>query len=232
MKSRQTDISYLFEVLLLLFSAAVFAFAFLMATKIVPYFKFEPIHGFLGTKTDRVLGKPHFQVSFYIHIASSFFVMVAGALQLMPVLYRQQPRFHRIVGQIYVIGILVFAAPSGLGLAFYANGGLSAKVGFTLQCLIWWILTYQAWQLARKKHWEQHAAAMLCSLAVTLAAMSLRLESYWMVQLFDTKPIETYVTVTWLSWVGNLIIAYTLIQLGWPVWMMRAFFGGKESGIG
>lgn len=217
----------LLEVLLLFFSTAVLTFALLMATKIVPYFKFEPIYGFLGTKTDLVLAKPHFQVSFYIHIASSFFVMVAGAIQILPVIYRQLPRFHRIVGQVYVIGILVFAAPSGLGLAFYANGGLSSKVGFTLQCLIWWILTYQAWQFARKKQWKEHAAIMLCSIAVTLAAMSLRLESYWMVQLFETKPIETYVTVTWLSWVGNLIIAYTLIQLGWAEWMINAFFRGK-----
>jgi hypothetical protein len=228
MTNRRIFVQPVFELLLLLFSVGVLAFAFLMATKIFPYFRFEPIHGFLGTKTDRVLAKPHFQIAFYIHIASSFFVMVAGALQVLPALYRRWPRLHRSIGRVYVLGILLLAAPSGLGLAVYANGGLSAKVGFTLQCLVWWILTFQAWQWARKQQWEKHSAFMLCSLAVTLAAMSLRLESYWMVQIFGTKPIETYLTVTWLSWVGNLLLANLLIQMGWSQWMMQVFFVQKK----
>ena len=55
---------------------------------------------------------------------------------------------------------------------------------------------------------------MILSYAITLAAMSLRTESYFMVYLFETKPIETYLTVTWLSWVGNLLIAQVLIYFG------------------
>jgi hypothetical protein len=44
--------------------------------------------------------------------------------------------------------------------------------------------------------------------------MSLRTESYAMYYFFHTKPIETYVTVTWLSWVGNFLIAEMLVYIG------------------
>ena len=214
-------IDLILESLLLIAAAGILAFAALMGTKIVPYFNFNPLHGFLGTKTDAVLSTPVFQVSFYIHIASSWVVMTAGALQLIPALYRRWPVLHRWLGRIYVLTILVLAAPSGLGLAVYANGGLAARVGFTLQCVVWWVLTLQAWRYAHQKQWEKHANAMLRSLAVTTAAMSLRTESYFMYYYLGTKPIETYLTVTWLSWVGNLIVADVLIFLGWGAYMVK-----------
>jgi len=212
------------ESLLLIVAALILAFAFLMGTKIVPYFNFNPLQDFLGTKTDAVLAKPVFQVSFYIHIASSWFVMSSGALQLIPALYRKWPTFHRWVGRVYVLVILVLACPSGLGLAVYANGGLAAKVGFTMQCVAWWFLTLQAWRFAILKQWEKHANSVLRSLAVTVAAMSLRTESYFMYYYLGTKPIETYLTVTWLSWVGNLFIAEILIFLGWGPYMVKRMF--------
>jgi hypothetical protein len=52
---------------------------------------------------------------------------------------------------------------------------------------------------------------MIRSLAVTYAAFSLRTESYVMYQFFGTKPIETYLTVVWLSWAGNLFLAEVLL---------------------
>ena len=113
-------------------------------------------------------------------------------------------------------GVQTCALPisSGLVLATYANGGLAAQVGFSLQCLVWWAVTYLAWNDIMKKRYESHANMMIRSFAVTLAAMSLRTESYVMYYWFGTKPIETYLTVTWLSWVGNLLLAEVLIYNG------------------
>ena len=115
------------------------------------------------------------------------------------------------MGKIYVFGILFFAAPSGLILAAFANGGLSAQVGFTLQCLVWWFLTFKAFLFIKEGNISEHVRYMIRSLAVTYAAFSLRTESYVMYQFFGTKPIETYLTVVWLSWVGNLLLAETLL---------------------
>lgn len=195
-----------------LFLLFIAAFSLLMLTKVIPYLSFEPEIDFLTTKTDRVLSRNDFQVSFYTHIVSSWWVMVIGIFQFVPSFIKKYKKLHQTLGKVYVFSILILAAPSGLGLALYANGGLPAKVGFSLQCVVWWLCTWVAWREITRHQWQKHIEWMIRSYAVTLAAMSLRAESYGMVYLFHTKPIETYLTVTWLSWVGNLLIAEVLIH--------------------
>lgn len=192
-------------------AAAVLGFTGVMATKILPYLSFERAIHFLGTKPDEVLDKRHFMIAFYVHITSSLVVMLLGVGQFFPWLTRRYRAFHRLSGRMYAIGILLLAAPSGLVLAAYANGGLPSQVGFSLQCIVWWSVTLAGWYEIRQKRYVAHANMMIRSYAVTLAAMSLRTESYAMYYWFGTKPLETYLTVTWLSWVGNLLLAELLI---------------------
>jgi Predicted membrane protein (DUF2306) len=192
----------------------ILIFTGIMFLKIVPYMDFGYSTNFLGTKTNSVLNKMHFRTAFYIHITSSLLVMGGGIFQFFPRILRHYPRFHRNFGKFYLGSILLLAAPSGLVLAAYANGGLAAKVGFSIQCFVWWFTTYFAFIEIKRGNVPKHIDMMLRSYAVTLAAMSLRLESYVMYYAFETKPIETYLTVTWLSWVGNLLIIELLIYWG------------------
>lgn len=203
--------------------AAVAAFAILMGTKVWPYLSFEPGINFLTTKSEAINASGLFRLGFYVHITSSMWVLAAGLAQFFPRLFRGRAVLHRNLGKLYVFSILALAAPSGLILAGFANGGLVAKVGFTLQCVVWWLSTWQAYRLARQRRWELHTGWMIRSFAVTLAAMSLRSESYLLYYVFGTKPIETYLTVTWLSWTGNLLLAEVLIQLGAARRLLRSF---------
>jgi hypothetical protein len=194
--------------------AGVLAFSVLMLTKILPYFSFERGIHFLSTKSDKVLDNPVFLTGFYLHITSSLWVMAAGVFQFIPGLFHRSRSLHQNLGKLYILSILLLAAPSGLILAFYANGGLPSKVGFTMQCIVWWFTTLLAWKEILDKQWLSHVEWMIRSFAITLAAMSLRLESYVMYYFLETKPIETYLTVTWLSWTGNLLIAEIVIRFG------------------
>jgi Predicted membrane protein (DUF2306) len=203
------------------FALAILGFTGIMVTKILPYMTFERAINFLGTKTDAVLDKNYFMVAFYIHITSSVFVMGGGVFQFFSKILRGYPKVHHLIGKIYIGSILLLAAPSGLVLAAYANGGLPSKVGFTMQCLVWWWITFAAWQAAMQHEWSKHAEMMLRSYAVTLAAMSLRTESYALYYVFETKPIETYLTVTWLSWVGNLFIVEIMIYFGFVKYLLN-----------
>ncbi len=223
------NLNNIIKIIAYLLAMAILAFTFVMLTKVLPYMTFVRAINFLGTKTDEVLNKQHFLWSFYIHITSSLFVMGGGVFQFFPVLIKKFPRFHQNIGKLYVFFILVLAAPSGLVLATYANGGLAAQVGFSLQCLVWWVVTYLAWNDIMKKKYINHANMMIRSFAVTLAAMSLRTESYVMYYWFGTKPIETYLTVTWLSWVGNLLLAEVLIYNGLGKKIVQSVF--KEDNI-
>ena len=138
---------------LLLTFAALFiaAFAGLMLTKTLPYYTFEKGINFLTTKSDETNDSPVFRLGFYVHITTSLVVLVAGLGQFLPVLARRGPGLHRRLGKFYIIGILALAAPSGLILARFANGGLAAQVGFTLQCLVWWLCTWRAYRAARQR---------------------------------------------------------------------------------
>lgn len=195
-------------------------FTVLMISKVIPYFDFQQGVRFLSTKTDEVLAQPVFRIGFYVHIASSCWVMAIGVVQFLPKWFHTHTRLHRRLGKVYVFSVLVLAAPSGLALALFANGGLSAKVGFSLQCVVWWLCTWQAYRGIRKGHYRQHTEWMIRSFAVTLAAMSLRVESYGMFYLLGTKPIETYLTVAWLSWTGNLLLAEVVIQYNGAVHLL------------
>ena len=196
---------------MVLLSITGIIFAIIMAENTIPYFDFTPRKGFLGTKTFAVTSRLIFKIGFYIHISWALVVWLVGIPQFLPLIIEKYPKWHRNLGKIYVFGVLVFAAPSGLILAKFANGGLSAQVGFTLQCLVWWFLTLKAFLYIKERDIAQHVRYMIRSLAVTYAAFSLRTESYVMYQFFGTKPIETYLTVVWLSWVGNLFLAEILL---------------------
>ena len=189
-------------------------FSFLMLTKVIPYLSFARGINFLSTKTETILDNNLFLTGFYIHITSSLLVLFAGLPQFLPQLTKKYLSFHRWSGKGCVFLVLCLAAPSGLILALFANGGIASKTGFSMQCIVWWCCTFMAYKRIREKNFKDHISWMIRSYAVTLAAMSLRTEGYFMHYFFHTKPIETYVTITWLSWVGNLFIAEALIIFG------------------
>ena len=120
------------RLLLVLAALIIAAFAALLLTKTLPYYTFEKGINFLTTKSDETNDNPVFRLGFYIHIATSLVVLVAGLLQFLPLLAQRGPALHRQLGKAYILGILALAAPSGLILAHFANGGLAAQVGFSL----------------------------------------------------------------------------------------------------
>jgi hypothetical protein len=212
--SKTAIASVFYRYLYYLFALAIVGFTIVMLSKILPYMTFERAKNFLGTKSDEVLDKQYFIIAFYVHISTSVFALGGGVFQFSTTLTRNYARLHQWIGKIYIATILLLAAPSGLIIAAYANGGLGCKVGFVLQSFVWWILTYWAYQAILERQYLLHTNMMLRSFALTLAAMSLRTESYIMYYFFQTKPIETYQTVTWLSWVGNLLFIEVLIYYG------------------
>ena len=217
---------WLRRLLLALAALLVAAFAGLMLTKTLPYYSFEKGIHFLTTKSDETNDNLGFRVGFYVHITTSLIVLVLGLLQWLPVMARRGgPRLHRWLGYGYTLGILALAAPSGLVLARFANGGLAAQVGFSLQCVVWWLCTWAAYRAARRHDWPRHVQWQVRSYAVTLAALALRGESYVLFYAFGTKPIETYLTVTWLSWVGNLVLAEVLLEAGLGRYFLREILG-------
>ncbi|MCB0638927.1 MAG: DUF2306 domain-containing protein [Lewinella sp.] len=195
------------SVLLLL---AYACFVWLMVAISWQYLTLEPDVAFLRIKQE-VVGLPYYLPAFFVHAFSSVLVLSAGFTQFSPVLRRRQPGLHRAIGRLYLAVVLLLAAPSGLVLAWHANGGWSSRFAFGLLGLLWFIFTGQAWWYARRRRWSAHRDFMIRSFALAMAAISLRAWKYVLVALFHPRPMDVYRTVAWLSWVLNLLIAEIII---------------------
>ena len=61
----------------------------------------------------------------------------------------------------------------------------------------------------------EHQQFMIRSYALTLSALTLRLWKYWIVYLFQPRPLDVYMMVAWLGWIPNLLLAEYLIWKWW-----------------
>jgi hypothetical protein len=184
---------------------------YLMISLSLPYAHIAPGIDFLLTKTF-VYHLFHWRISFYIHVFTSTLVLVAGLLQFIT-RYRL---LHRFSGYVYSIVVLLLSGPTGLVMAFYANGGTPARVSFVLLSVLWLGTTVVAMWHVYKRQWQAHAHFMLRSYALALSALTLRayafLIGYWDI---DIRPATAYILIAWLSWTLNLLLAEVLIRQGW-----------------
>jgi Predicted membrane protein (DUF2306) len=195
--------------------------SWLMLQLSLPYTGFEKNVDFLATK-QLIYHLKYWRVSFYVHVFTSIFVLLAGFTQFSGTILHRYPLLHRRMGMSYIIIVLFFSGPASFLMAINANGGLPAKASFTLLSLCWFMATLLSYYYVRKKNYAIHGEWILRSYALSVSAITLRFYAY----LFDVfnihaRPLEVYITVAWLSWVPNLIIAEIMIRKGFVEWVKR-----------
>ncbi|MEO1434696.1 MAG: DUF2306 domain-containing protein [Bacteroidota bacterium] len=208
--------SYLINGIGLLFLSL---FTILMLDLILPYFSMNLQTDFLRTKLD-VIHLKHWRWSFFVHVFTSLFVLIAGFTQFSRWIMNHQPLIHRRMGQLYVAVILLFSGPSGLIMAFYANGGTSSKISFVLLAGLWWTFTWQAYRTALQKQWPKHGQFMVRSFALSLSAITLRVIMFIMGP-FQIDHVALYTWAAWLSWTINLVLAEALIYTGYVNFLLK-----------
>jgi uncharacterized membrane protein len=162
-----------------------------------------PDHGFLLTKTEAVRYSVYLP-AFYIHITTGSIVLITGVFQLAKKFRVRYPAWHRTAGKVYVFVVLFFTAPSGFVMSLYANGGFAAGIGFALLALLWWFFTWKGFEKAIRHDLKAHRKFMMRSYALTFAAVTLRLYSFFFA-LAGYRGESIYIIIAWLSWVPSLI---------------------------
>ena len=178
------------------------------------YVPFRLDVAFLNMK-QQVIGRWYYQAAFFAHVYTSIWVLIAGIPQFSDYFRCRYPSAHKVIGYLYVLLLLLVAAPSGLVMAWYANGGISSQVSFVLQAVLWFVFTYLAYRYAIEGSWEKHRRFMIRSYALTLSAISLRLFKWVIVATLAPPPMDTYKVVAWAGWVANLVIAELYIAYRW-----------------
>ncbi|MEW4235483.1 DUF2306 domain-containing protein [Bacillus thuringiensis] len=148
----------------------------------------------------------------FIHITTSIVALVIGPFTLSTRFRERNINRHRIIGRIYMVGILL-GGVSGLYLSFYATGGLVAKLGFGLLSVFWLISAYQALNRVKNKKIKEHRNWMIRNYSLTFGAVTLRIWLPLFIVLFGIERFElSYAIIAWLAWVPNLIVAELFIR--------------------
>ncbi|MDH5161677.1 DUF2306 domain-containing protein [Heyndrickxia oleronia] len=148
----------------------------------------------------------------FIHAATSVVALVIGPLTISRRFREKNISRHRILGRIYMVGIL-FGGPSGLYLSFYATGGLVGKTGFGLLSIFWMLSAYNAFNRVKNMQIQEHQNWMIRNYSLTFAAVTLRIWLPLFVWLFGLENFElSYAVISWLAWVPNLIMAEVVIK--------------------
>jgi hypothetical protein len=185
---------------------------YLMFKLSIPYTSFQKNIDFLITKQN-VYHIDYWRYAFYAHVFTSILVLPAGFTQFNSRFFAKA--WHRRLGMLYIITVLLISAPTGFLMGLHANFGLASKASFILLSLMWFITTLLAFINAKRRRFIEHGEWMLYSYALTLSAITFRLIALSF-DLFDirVRPQEAYVATAWLSWVPNIIIAHLLIKMG------------------
>jgi len=184
-----------------------FSFFFILMLQIT--LRYIPYHtdvAFLQIKQTEVSSiKPYLGI-FYVHVYTAIFALLAGFTQFNNRILSKYKKLHRIAGYLYFIAVVFFAAPSGIFIGYYANGGLYAQISFILLGILWLYFTIKAINAIKKGNIKKHQAFMLRSFALAFSAITLRLWKVILVYLFQPAPMDVYQIIAWLGWIPNLLL--------------------------
>lgn len=175
------------------------------------YIKFKPDTGFLKLKQEAVRSGWYLP-AFYSHIFASSVILICGFFQFSK---RIAPgsKTHRLLGKIYIYGVLFFAAPGAYVMCFFIGRGTGVFTSFILQNTLWVIFTTWSIFSIRKGDITSHINMGIRSYSLAFAAVTLRFYIWLFHILENGVNIEhSYLFIAVLSWFPNLILVEILIR--------------------
>jgi uncharacterized membrane protein len=151
------------------------------------------------------------KLSFLLHIFASPIALALGVFQFVPRLRAKRPSLHRWTGRIYALAVLI-GGLSGLALAIGSTERPVAAAGFGILALFWVSTTAVAVRMAMTGRIAEHRRWMIRSMALTFAAVTLRLALPLFFIIGDMEYAEASNYVAWLCWVPNLLLAEWFVR--------------------
>ena len=110
----------------------------------------------------------------YFHVFSSLVALAIGPFQFNTNLRRNNAKLHKLLGKIYLLGVLI-GSLSGLYMAHFSFGGMVSHVGFICLAVLWFVTGFNAYISIIKRNIQQHYYWMFINFALTFAAVTLRI---------------------------------------------------------
>ena len=160
-----------------------------------------------------------------MHFFGAGLALLLAPLQISAGVRRRLPALHRTAGWLYVAAILIGGA-SGLSLAFDAQGGAASGVGFALLALLWPVVTVRGVLFAVAGDIARHRRWMCRSVALTFAAVTLRVMLGVGAGALELPFMPVYIAAAWASWLLNLVVCEVMLR--WPAPHPRAAGGTRR----
>ena len=187
-------------------------FFWLMVLLTLEYIPAKTDVSFLMIKQTEVASQKEYLPIFYTHVYTSIFVLLAGFLSIIVGSNPKFKKLHRFSGKTYIVLLLLFSAPSGIYMGFFANGSIFAKTSFIILGIFWWFATFKAYLEIKNKKYRNHKIRMYRSFALAFSAITLRIWKVVLVYFFQPNPMDVYEIVAWLGWIPNIILVEILIR--------------------
>ncbi|MGC2558937.1 MAG: DUF2306 domain-containing protein [Terriglobales bacterium] len=157
---------------------------------------------------------PHFAryiLPLRLHIAGGMGALLLGPWQFSQRLRARALNVHRWMGRGYLLEVGL-GSIAGFVMACVSSEGMPTHLGFGILAVLWFGTGLQAYRSVRKGDIQAHREWMIRNFALTLAAVTLRIELPVMLALLHWPFRVSYITVSWLCWVPNILVAEWMVR--------------------
>jgi len=198
-------ISYILWIAVVLLAIKLVAIA-------IAYFNFETDYEFLKQKQDLIHNKT-WLVAFYLHLLGGGVAVLTGTALFFTRWIKPSSKLHKFMGKIYFISIMFVGGPTGLYLAFYAESGYLATIGFIGMSAAWMVTTFVSVAKITKGDVKGHYKWTIRSYATTLAGVTLRIMTGLGIEYLHWDYDTTFLITAYVPWLMNLGFAEIVILL-------------------
>jgi hypothetical protein len=109
------------------------------------------------------------------HVSGGILALLSGPLQFSSRLRKRHPKFHRVLGRVYVLSVFI-ASPLAIVMSNHRHDprAIHFVAATVVQAGTWFLVTAAALITARNRHFQQHREWMVRSYAVTFTFVGTR----------------------------------------------------------
>ncbi|MEE2908001.1 MAG: DUF2306 domain-containing protein [Planctomycetota bacterium] len=148
---------------------------------------------------------------FRIHIGCGVIALLFGLLQFHAGFRRRWTLWHRRLGLVYLV-MVIASGVAGFILSFSSATGVISDWGFRLLSIFWIATTVIAYWRIMNRDIAHHREWMVRSYALTLAAVTLRLELTVGLMVTNGAFDVVYPIIAYACWIPNLLVAEVWIR--------------------
>jgi hypothetical protein len=154
--------------------------------------------------------------AFYTHLLSGPTSLILGTILVSERFRRAVPIWHRRLGRLQGVCVLLLVAPSGLWMAYYAETGAIAATGLGLLAITTATSVALGWRAAVRRKFANHRRWMWRTFILLCSAVVLRMIGGLATVLHFEAP-WLYPLSTWVSWLVPLLVLESSGILNQPV---------------